>query len=293
MTRSIGMKVMAVPLIVALVGLPAIAQTANRQAAARAEAQSATHVSAEMVKGRLSPGASKPGDQFALRLNEDMKSNGEVVMKKGTTITGVVKNVKRAEGNSSPKGQAQSMMEIEWLTPPAQGRTSKQIMIAMQSISYTNPIYAHGQQASDADFALVSSAAASGAAGSGGGLAGGVLGGATSTVTSIAAGAGATVGSVASGTTARTHSSNAALLSMPTVMAADSNTSAALQNTFGMSSSEPLFKTGHGEVVSAGGSKSNIDIFSHFSNDTVLTSPSNNFEISSGAQMQLLVGVQK
>ena len=41
------------------------------------------------------------------------------------------------------------------------------------------------------------------------------------------------------------------------------------------------------------GLKQSVDLFSHLSNDTVITSPYENFEISSGAQMQLLVGVKK
>jgi hypothetical protein len=46
-------------------------------------------------------------------------------------------------------------------------------------------------------------------------------------------------------------------------------------------------------VRSAGGSKHSVDLFSHLSNDTLITSPRENFEIFSGAQMQLLVGVKK
>ena len=48
-----------------------------------------------------------------------------------------------------------------------------------------------------------------------------------------------------------------------------------------------------GELVSAAGSKQSVELFSHLSNDTMITSPSKDFEISSGAQMQLLVGVSK
>jgi hypothetical protein len=36
-----------------------------------------------------------------------------------------------------------------------------------------------------------------------------------------------------------------------------------------------------------------VDIFSHLDNDTVITSTGKDFEISTGAQMQLLVGVKK
>jgi hypothetical protein len=266
MTRSIGIQVVAIPLIAGLAGLPAIGQAAARQATGRIASQSATHISAVMVKGRLNPSASRPGDEVAIRLNEDTRSNGVVVIRKGTTITGVVKSVKRFESSGTVRGQAQSMMEIEWLPPHIEGRVSPRVMIALQSVLHTNPVDEHAQQSSETDTGLESHAYAA---------------------------PGGAVLSAASSTATRTPSSNAALLSMPTVVAADSDTSSELQTAFGLSRDEQLFRTGHGEVLSTGGAKTSLDIFSYFANDTVLTSSSNNFEISSGAQMQLLVGVQK
>jgi hypothetical protein len=66
-----------------------------------------------------------------------------------------------------------------------------------------------------------------------------------------------------------------------------SETSAALQNNFGVAGG-PLFLVGSGQAVSSGGTASSMDIFSRMSNDAVITSPSRDFEIASGAQMQLL-----
>ena len=262
MTGSLGASVVALPLILALGALPLTAQRATPTA----NAQTATQVSAELVKGKLSPSSSKPGDQVTVRLTDDLKSNGEVVIKKGSTITGIVKNVKRFDGQTAANGQAQSMMEIEWFVPTAQGKGSKQVMVVLQSVTYSSPILGREQESSD-DFIVASQ--------------------------DSTAAAGSTVG-VASSMVAHTQSrSNPALLSMPTVVAADSQTAATLQNTFGISNDRQLFKIGRGELISAGGLRQNLDIFSHFSNDTVLTSPSNNFEISSGAEMQLLVGVQR
>src|SRR5437867_3586334 len=280
------------------------------QAAGNAQASSDTHVSAEMTKGKLNPAESREGDQVALRLKDDVKSNGDVVLKKGTTITGVVRNVKRAEGKSKASGQAQSMMEVEWLAPAVQGRASQQLSIALQSVMQVNPIYAHEQEQSSTDgFGPVGGRAASSAR-SGGGLLGGaasattdVAGGATGAlggVTSTAGAAGSTAagvsGAASSGVTNSTRSSgqsNAALLSMPSIVAVDQQTTASLKNTFGMASSTQLYKVGRGEMITSGGSKQSVDIFSHLSNDTVITSPSKDFEISGGAQMQLLVGVDK
>src|SRR5204863_6940051 len=103
----------AVHIIGATVCLAGINLNAHAQVKRNAPANSASHVSAEMTKGTLNPSETKPGDEVALRLKDDVKSNGDVVLKKGATITGVVRNVKSLETKSN--GQALSMMEIEWL----------------------------------------------------------------------------------------------------------------------------------------------------------------------------------
>jgi hypothetical protein len=264
-----------------------------------------------MVKGKLNPSSSKPGDKVAVRLKEDVRSNNEVLLKKGTTINGVVKNVKQADAKS--KTGAQSMMEIEWLTPAGTGAASQNLNIALQSLSYTNPLFAHQQseEAASLDAGLGASRPAvqsSGASSSrGGGLLGGVGGStssAASSVTSVgatgngvvggAAGLGTGVaGTVASGAGSvnATGQSSAGLISGASLMPADAGVASALHSNFGVSN-ESLFMMGHGQVVSAGGTKDSIDVFSHLSNDTVITSPGRNFEVSSGAQMQLLVGVK-
>ena len=278
--------------------LASMALSSSAQVSSSAQASSASHVAAEMTKGKLNPANSKPGDTVALKLKDDVRSNGDVVLKKGTTITGVVRNVKRAESNTASKGeargQAQSMMEIEWLTPAAQGKGARDLSIALQSVLQVNPIYQHEQNDSFSDdLGLAGSGAASTAIArparaSGGGLLGGVSG-VVGTTTTVATGASGAV-------TSATHAggqSNAALLNMPSVIAVDHQTSSAIESGLGSSSSGQLFKVGHGELVTAGGSQQSVDIFSHLSNDTVITSPSKNFEITSGAQMQLLVGVKK
>ena len=80
---------------------------------------------------------------------------------------------------------------------------------------------------------------------------------------------------------------------MPSVVAVDHQTTSAIETSLDSSAPGPLFKVGHGELAAAGGLHESVDLFSHLDNDTVITSPSRNFEISSGAQMQLLVGVRK
>jgi hypothetical protein len=236
----------------------AYAQRNYAQVTRKAQSSSASHVAAEMTKGKLNPLESKPGDAVVVKLMDDLKSNGQVVLKKGTTITGIVRTVKRAEGHGAAKAESktalQSMMQIEWLAPAPQGKAVQNLSIALQSVTQVNPIHKHEHESAD-DFGLPGRA------------------------------------DFGSGTVA-TGPSNAALLSMPSVVAVDHETGSAISSGLGASSSQ-LFKVGRGQLVTAAGSQQSVDIFSHLNNDTVITSSNSNFEISSGARMQLLVGVNK
>src|SRR5262249_34785573 len=87
----------------------------NAQVRSVTQANSASRVAAEMTRGRLNPAESKPGDTLAVRLMDDLRSNGNVVLKKGTTITGVVRSVERADTKGVTAGgtnaQTQSLIE--------------------------------------------------------------------------------------------------------------------------------------------------------------------------------------
>jgi len=216
----------------------------------------ATHVAAEMTKGSLNPAASKPGDMVAITLKEDVRSNGEIVFKKGTTITGVIKNVSRAEGKGDWKSEAQSLIEIEWVVPSPQGRGVQSASFALQSVIQINHVTEGAQNNSSDDLNFVRAA-------------------------------------VPTSSPAVNGRSNVALLSMPSVVAVDQQTSVSIDTTLGTQTSGQLFKVGHGQLVSPGGSKESVELYSHLTNDTVITSPSGNFEISSGAQMLMLVGVNR
>jgi hypothetical protein len=269
--RSTGVNSLGAAAMLAL-----FVTSVNAQVRRATPSSSATHVSAEMTYGKLNPTVSKPGDKVALKLKDDVKSNGEVVLKKGTTIDGVVRNVKTVKG----EGHAQSMMKIEWLEPAAQGKVKRQFSIALQSVNQVDRPEAGQAESSGDDFGLIG---AGPAAGSGSGRSSGLGGGL------LASPVGATTGVVGS---AR-GLSNAAMLSMPSVVAVDHQTAASLESSLGTSSSGGLFRVGHGELITASGSKQSVDLFSHLSNDTVITSSGVNFEISRGAQMELLVGVRK
>jgi hypothetical protein len=277
--------------------------------------KTSSSVSAELVKGKLNPSSSKPGDKIAVRLNDDVRSNGTVLLKKGTTITGIVKNSRQVDSKS--KGGAQSMMEIEWLAPEASGAATQKLNVAMQSLAYTNPLFAQ-QQNEESGFAGAGAAAPRVAPQSGGGsssrtggLLGGVAGSTSSTTSSVSsiggtsssaiggvqsagAGVGGTVASGAGSTVSAAGQTATGLSASPTIPSAsplaDVGTASSLHDNFGISGG-PLYTMGHGQVITAEGTRNNVDLFSHLSNDTVITSPGRNFEVSSGAQMQLLVGV--
>jgi hypothetical protein len=285
-TGKYAVGALALPAFMTLAALPSHAQ-----------ANSASHVTAEMTKGKLSPAESKPCDTVAIKLKDDVRSNGVVVLKKGTTITGVVRNVKRVDSKgekAESRGQAQSMLEVEWLAPAVQSRAAQSLSFAIQSVFQQEQNERFGD-----DFGLASSAAGSSTAslpartGSGAAL----LGSAGSAVAAAAVPTSAvsTVSATSSSTSTPGASgrSNVALLSMPSVVALDQQSSAAIESWLGTPSSGQLFRVGHGELISAGGSKQSVDLYSHLSNDTVITSPGKAFEISSGAQMQMLVGVNR
>jgi len=226
-----------------------------------AQSNSATHVAAELTQGKLSPAASKPGDSVAVRLKDDLRANGQVVLKKGTVISGVVRNI----GRSDAKAYAQSMLEVEWLVPVTDGRTATSMSIALQSVTQATVADRADREEVDPFTDEIAAPLAR-------------------TDRPIRSAGGEVVASAAA---------NPALLSMPSVVAVDHQTSSAIETSLDSSAPEPLFKVGHGELVTAGGVHESVDLFSHLNNDTVITSPSRNFEISSGAQMQLLVGIRK
>ena len=86
---------------------------------------------------------------------------------------------------------------------------------------------------------------------------------------------------------------NPALLRMPFVVAVDHQTSSAIEGDLESPVSGPLFKVGQGELLTASGSQQSVELFSHLDNDTVIAAAGKSFEISSGAQMQFLVGVHR
>lgn len=293
--RRAGTQFMTVSLVVIFWVSPVKAQ--SNQSSAQVQAQAASKVSAEMVKGKLNPATSKPGDQVTVRMNEDVKSNGQVLLKKGSEINGVVRSVKRADKKADAKAQsaAQSMVQVEWLAPAGSAAAAQQLNFALSSIAYTNPLYANqqAQESAAAGGGIAPRPAPSGGGGLVGGavgVAGGVVGG---VVGGVAGGASSTAGAAGNvaGRAGAASQTSVGLLALPAPVAANSQTATSLQNNFGVSSNQ-LFMAGHGQAVSAGGTSSSMDLFTHMSNDAVITSPSRDFEIASGAQMQFMVSAK-
>jgi len=263
------------------------AQTARAARSARTgSSSSASHVAAEVTKGKLDPAQSKPGDVILVKLKDDVRANGQIVYAKGTSITGVVRNVRNADPalKNEAKTQFQSTMQIEWLAPATQGKAARDVFFALQSVTQVNAIFKH-QEETASDFGLpatdplpatMAQPKRAAAANTGAGV---LLGGA--------------VNSALPSPVHETGQSNPALLSMPSVIAVDGQTSSAIDSTLGDPVSGQLFKVGHGQLITANGTHQYVDIFSHLNNDTVITSSSKDFEISSGAQMQMLVGVNR
>src|SRR5262245_45233631 len=104
--RSTVLYTIAATAGLAWIGLNAQAQV-KKSARNSVPAHSASHVAAEMTRGTLNPSETRPGDEVTLRLNDDLKSNGDIVLKRGATITGVVRNVKNLEKKGN--GPALSM----------------------------------------------------------------------------------------------------------------------------------------------------------------------------------------
>ena len=218
---------------------------------------SAAIVVAEVARGKLSPAASQPGDMIVLKLKNDLKSNGKVLLTKGSSISGFVRAVKSdtnaGADNAEVRGQFRSMIEIEWIAPVSQGKAPQNLSIALQSVVQVN-----------------SPAAATSALG------------AVDSFTPAAA----------SQPLRASSQANAALLSMPFVVALDPQTSSAIDARLGKPSSGPWYRIGRGQLT-ATGPRQFLEIFSHLNNDTVIASANQSFEISSGAQMHLLVGVNR
>jgi hypothetical protein len=251
--RIIRIHAVTVLAVMFSIGFSVFAQ--NRSRRQPPNLNTAAYVAAEVTNGRLNPGESKRGDALTVSLREDLRSNGQMVLKKGATVMGMVRNVVAVENRSKEPRVPRSMVDIEWLVPAA-GATSPQLVVTLGYVF-------QAAESSDGRSMTLPVAVSSFAAG-------------TDTV------------SRANGR------SNTALMRMPSVEPLEAEAARQLLNVFGIAVRDtPLFRVGRGALVSPDGVRHSLELLSFMSNETLLISESTDFEIAGSAQMQLLVGMSR
>jgi hypothetical protein len=138
----------------------------------------------------------KPGDEVVATANEDVKSNGRVVVKKGSTLVGHVTAARplgRAQGSAS--GTADSQLGIVFDRAVLKDGQVVPLNASIQALAAAES--SASARMNDIGGGLGN--AAGSARSSGGGLVGGVAGGATGTVGGLGSGAGGVVNSGVSG----------------------------------------------------------------------------------------------
>jgi hypothetical protein len=151
---------------------------------------SGTTLNAELMHS-LDANSCKPGDEVTAKLTEDVKSDGKVVLHKGSKLVGHV-----TEAHARSKDNADSRLGIVF---------DKAVLKSGQELSFNGALQAMAPPLNAALSAAGDESSSIGAAGpiSGGGArrsgGGGLLGGATSTATGVVGGATGTVTSTTTG----------------------------------------------------------------------------------------------
>jgi hypothetical protein len=209
---------------------------------------------------------SKSGDRVVARTTQDVKQNGQVVLRKGTRLTGHVTQAQaRGEGN------ADSSLGLMFENAVLKNGQDAPIHVAIQALAAAET----ATSAAMADDQIMSSGSGAGSiAGSGRAPGGGLLGGVGSTAGGTVGAAGSSVGNVG-------NTANGAL-NTTTHTAASATGNAGGLNAAGMLSST---STG---VFGLQGLNLNSNL-SDVTQGSVVTSSSRNVHLSSGTQMLLRV----
>lgn len=183
---------------------------ANASHSSAGSAGAATeHASANLAQGTelnatlskpVDARTAKPGDEVVATANEDIKSNGQVMVKKGSKLIGHVTTAQplgNAKGSAS--GAADSQLGIVFDRAVLKDGREVPINASIQALAAAQSTASAGMNDVGGGFGGAGSAAGSARSG-GGGLVGGVAGGATGAVGGIAGGVGGTVNSGVSGT---------------------------------------------------------------------------------------------
>jgi hypothetical protein len=164
--------------------------------------QSGSTVQAELTKP-VDARKNKPGDEVVAKTTQDVKSNGHVVLPKGSKIVGKV-----TQAQARSKGQNESQLGMAFDHAILKDGTQVPVAFAIQAVSSSQAAASIAD-----DSAMESMNAGSMAAASGSGATRGVLGGVTSTAGSVVNTAGSTAGATLHTATAPGLGANGALTS--------------------------------------------------------------------------------
>lgn len=203
----------------------------------------------------------KPGDPVKAKLTQDVKSNGHVVLHKGSKLLGHV-----TEAQARGKGQAESKLGIVFDKAQLKGGEDASINAVIQALA--PPARATALAGADEAGSLSAPMGGSAPAAGGGGLVGGVTRGASSTL----GGATSTVGNVGGGAATGVNS---------TVNSAAGTTAG------GLNAQGALMTTSHG-VIGLQGLTLN-SIFTTAAQSSVISSTTQNVNLESGTQLLLQV----
>ena len=229
---------------------------------AAAALDSGTNIQAELTKS-LDAKKAKAGDEVTAKVTEDVKSNGQVVIHKGSKLVGHVTEVK-----ARSKEDSESRLGLAFDRAVLKNGEQVALGAAVQALA---PPANAAASAMNSDSLGVGGAPAGGGAarsgGGGGGMLGGVAGGATSTAGSTVGGVGNTAGSVTNSTTGAVGGT--------------------VGGASGVAGSGVLNSTSHGVVGMQGLNLSSAT--SGSATASVLSSTTQNVKLDSGTQMLLQV----
>lgn len=156
---------------------------------------SGTTLQAELTKS-LDAKKAKPGDEVSAKTTQDVKSNGKVVIHKGSKLVG---HVTQAQARTKEDSESKLGIVFDHAVLKDGSQVSVNAVVQALAAAQTAPLSAGVD-----DIGRAGGGASGGGrqpTGGGGGVVGGVAGAATSTVGSTAGGVGSAAGSVASSTT--------------------------------------------------------------------------------------------
>jgi hypothetical protein len=218
----------------------ATANTSGAQVASASQLQAGSTVQAELTKP-IDAHKNKVGDEVVAKTTHDVKSDGRVVIPKGSKLIGHVTDVK-----AHTKDQAVSQVGLAFDRAILKDGTEMPLMLGIRAIGASQ-----ANAAAAADDAMMSgdtsAMGSSGARASGGG--GGLLGGARSTTGAVVNTAGSTAGAATNTASSLGAGANGSL-------------SAASQGAVGLpglSLSADTSTSTHASVISSNGSNVHLD----------------------------------